>query len=411
MISIRTIVIPAAGTPIERRAGFYFTAIGLRPEEFIWLDITTGDDDALLAEALSVYANKIHILHWWHCGKANVTPTMLDLIARCPNLAKLRVSIKCHSEMDCISSILEHPENRIRDVEVSISLMGNAPRFFSALECSSVTALTLSYTFDNTNDDFDHPFFAFLQKDTLQSLHVAGPTRKALCSIVAALTKSVHLDNLCIERCSVDRRVPFAAVSKFIKTLDFAFCNFCKGFDWSFLEGSSVREMKFRRTFFVNGGMLGRMLKRHIQASAMEALCFFGCNFTEATLEAMGDQLSRVTGLVIGDADDGAIIHVANALKTTGNKIQVLRLLYDGKTINCIKAHLLPALRHPNCNALDMSFLTNMEYDDQATEVAFTFHRRHLLFAFLQGRLPGKCHGALRRLPAELYRMVGGMIF
>ncbi|KAH9253663.1 hypothetical protein BASA81_008281 [Batrachochytrium salamandrivorans] len=73
-----------------------------------------------------------------------------------------------------------------------------------------------------------------------------------------------------------------------------------------------------------------------------------------------------------------------------------------------IEKHLVFALRHPNCNLVQLVFVTNQpEHEAAAKVIMDMLHILRALLALLQGQ---KVYYPLKRLPVYLFRLVGTML-
>ncbi|KAH9254480.1 hypothetical protein BASA81_007593 [Batrachochytrium salamandrivorans] len=70
--------------------------------------------ELLRAALADPQASKICSLVWLYDGKQDVNSIIPLLINNCPDLASLEVEFEHHSEFDFVSSLLEHPSNRIK---------------------------------------------------------------------------------------------------------------------------------------------------------------------------------------------------------------------------------------------------------------------------------------------------------
>ncbi|KAH9249743.1 hypothetical protein BASA81_012539 [Batrachochytrium salamandrivorans] len=286
------------------------------------------------------------------------------LINNCPELASLEVYFKQHSAFDFVSSVLEHPSNKVKVLEMPPNTEGDSARFFAALGRSQVSALALYYS-----PEVAQGLHEYLARDLL-----------------------VRLNS--------------------ITTLTLDYCSFVGGFDWSFLADSNVRELGLDCGKGVDGNQLGDALAVHLGAKGLDELRLRDCRFADETLAVVGVELGRIKMLEIySDLSDASIALIALALQSPNSEVKELRLWYDDNTVSSIETHLAPALSHPNCNLVRLSFLAyRPEHKKAAERVEDMFRKRLALFALLQGRQMRRLCCPLRRLPVEMFRLVGQML-
>ncbi|KAH9254261.1 hypothetical protein BASA81_007862 [Batrachochytrium salamandrivorans] len=92
-------------------------------------------------------------------------------------------------------------------------------------------------------------------------------------------------------------------------------------------------------------------------------------------------------------------------------ELRELVLPYVDDAASSIENHLVPALKHPNCNLVKLSFRAyEPEHEEATKRVEDMFHNRLALFALLQGRQVRRLYCPLRRLPVEMLRLVGEVL-
>ncbi|KAH9251156.1 hypothetical protein BASA81_011055 [Batrachochytrium salamandrivorans] len=134
------------------------------------------------------------------------------------------------------------------------------------------------------------------------------------------------------------------------------------------------------------GSNLGA-LAVHLRAKGLDKLRFHSCGFDDEILAAIGVELGRIKKLMISrHLDDASIELIALALQSPNNEMKELVLDYAASSI---ETHLVPALKHPNCNLAKLSlFVHGSEHKEAAKAVEDTLRDRLALFALLQGRQP-----------------------
>ncbi|KAH9251506.1 hypothetical protein BASA81_010537 [Batrachochytrium salamandrivorans] len=378
---------------------FQSIAANLQPDEKIELKMTAARENtkSLKAVLSDPQANKICALRWHYNEEGDVNSVVPLLIHNCPELASLYVYSKHHSASDFVSSVLEHSSNKIKVLTLPRYTRGNIPRFFAALGQSQVSALNLSI---GDSPEFAQGLFEYLTKDLLVRFKVWGCNQVLLMS----LSKCTRLAKLELIECEFSQLTAFTHLPKSITKLELKNCTFVGGFDWSFLSDSNVQELTLHNVRGVEGNRLGGALAVHLRAKGLDRLRFSRCDFVDETLAVIGVDISRIKRLMLenGRVNDAYIKLIALALQSPNSELKDLRLWYDDMA-SSIETHLVPALKHPNCNLAKLSLST---YGGGA-KVAEHFHKRLALFVLLQGRQVKRRYCPLRRLPMEMLRLVG----
>ncbi|KAH9244359.1 hypothetical protein BASA81_018255 [Batrachochytrium salamandrivorans] len=375
-------------------AEFQTTAASLEPDERIKLEVAYTRDDVELLKAVLAdpQAARICALKWWYDGKEDVNSVVPLLINKCPELASLQVDFRHHSAFDFVSSTLEHPSNRIKVLDISPNTKGDSARFFAALGQSQVSVLTLSHSFKSVQG-----FYQYLAKDLLVRLEVRG-RNQAPSELMMSLAKCTRLAQLKWMWCEFSHPIAFP---KSVTKLELDNCTFADGFDWSFLAGSNVRELDLHEAEGVDGNQLGDALAVCLRAKGLDELRLV---FVKATLAAVGVEVGRIKSLNVlyADLNDASIRLTALALQSPDSELRKLKLEYTNDTTSSIETRLVPASKHPNCNLAKLSLSTY-----GGAKVAEHFHKRLALFVLLQGRQVKRRYCPLRRLPVEMFRLVG----
>ncbi|KAH9251157.1 hypothetical protein BASA81_011056 [Batrachochytrium salamandrivorans] len=391
-------------------AEFQFTAASLKPGEVIKLVVYAYESSMELLKAVisDPQANKICSLQWTHYGKEDVTPIIPLLINSCPELASLEVYFEHRSTFDFVSSLLEHPSNRIKVLDISPNTKGDLARFFAALGQSQVSALTLFYS-----PVFAQSLHEYLSKDMLVRLKLWMNFEQVPLELMVSLADCTRLTKLEMSRCEFSQPTAFTHLPKSITTLTLNECTFVGGLDWSFLADSNVQELHFRRVKGVDGNQLGSALAVCLRAKGLAELRLVFCDFVDETLAVVGVEVGRIKRLMLEDGrvNDASVELIALTLQSPNNEMKELVLKYDDGTASSIENHLLPALKHPNCNLVKLSFSAYREHRRATLRVESKFRNRIALFVLLQGnqvRRRSLC--PLRRLPVEMLRLVGATL-
>ncbi|KAH9260799.1 hypothetical protein BASA81_001266 [Batrachochytrium salamandrivorans] len=387
-------------------ARFQSAAASLQPDERIKLKVThtcESNIELLRGMLLHPQANKICSLVWTYDGKEDVNSIIPLLLGNCPELGSLQMDFKHHSEFDFVSSVLEHPSNKIKVLALSRHAKGNLARFFAALKQSQVSALTLYYS-----SEFTQGLHEYLARDLLVSLKVHGRDQ-APSELMVSLANCTRLVELELDFFDFLQPTAFT-LPKHITKLKLFYCTVVSGFDWSFLIDSNVRELdlSFLKGFY--GVQLGSALAVYLKAKGLERLRFDDCDFVNETLAMVGIELGRIKRLNIRCLNDASIELLALALQSPNNEMKELRLWNNSDMKSSIKNHLVPALKHPNCNLAKLILSTDQQEYESAVKTMSEFRKRRALFASLQGQQVRRLYCPLQRLPVEMFRLVGAML-
>ncbi|KAH9255753.1 hypothetical protein BASA81_006147 [Batrachochytrium salamandrivorans] len=387
-------------------AEFQSTAANLEPDERIELAVYNGVE-SLKTVLADPQANKICALHWRYDGKEDVSSIVPLLINNCPELVSLRAAFNRHFAFDFVSSVLEHPSNKLKVLEMLPNTKGDSARFFAALGQSQVSALALYYS-----PEVAQGLHEYLARDLLVRLKVFMGNRQVPSAMMMSLAKCTSLIQLKWTFGYFPRSAAFTLPKSLIK-LELSFCRFVGGFDWSFLAGSNVRELDLHDVRGDDGNQLGSALADYLRAKGLDRLHCSRCDFADETLAKVGVEIGRVKRLKItSSVNDTSVAQIALALKSPNSELRELVLPYDDSTESSIENLLMPALKHPNCNLVKLSFRTfEPEHKEAARRVNYTFCNRLALFALSQGKqVRRRSPCPLRRLPVEMLRLVGAAL-
>ncbi|KAH9255833.1 hypothetical protein BASA81_006234 [Batrachochytrium salamandrivorans] len=392
-------------------AEFQSTAASLKPDERIKLVVSMRKSGVELLKAVLAdpQANKICSLQWTYYGKEDVTPIIPLLINNCPELASLRVEFVNRSTFDFLSSLLEHTSNKLKVLDMPKYTKGDIPRFFAALGQSQVSALTLSI---HDSPEFAQGLHEYLARDLLVRFKVWMKRKQVPPELLMSLSKCTRLAKLEMLHCKFSQPTAFTHLPKSITKLALYGCTFVGGFDWSFLADSNVRELDFDRMKEVDGNQFGGALAAHLRAKGLDTLRLSDRSFADETLAAAGVEIGRIKILDFDcNLNDASIELISLTLQSPNNAMKELVLEYTYSTMSGIEGHLVPALEHPNCDLVKLSFwVYEPEHEEAAKRVKDMFYNRLVLFVLLQGRQVGRLYCPLRRLPVEMFRLVGAVL-
>ncbi|KAH9250867.1 hypothetical protein BASA81_011255 [Batrachochytrium salamandrivorans] len=386
-------------------ARFQNSITSLQPDERIKLKVTYTRErsiELLRDMLLHPQANKICSLVWAYDGKEDVNSIIPLLLGNCPELGSLEVDFKHHSAFDFVSSMLEHPSNKIKVLALSRHAKGDLARFFAALKQSQVSALTLYYS-----SEFTQGLHEYLARDLLVSLKIGGHNQ-VLSELMVSLANCTRLVELELDFFDFLQPTAFT-LPKHITKLKLFYCTVVSGFDWSFLIGSNVRELGLSCMDDVDGNQLGSALAVYLKAKGLDKLRIYNCGLFDETLAVVGIELGRIKRLDVDCLNDASIKLLALALQSPNNEMKELQLWNDSDMKSSIKDHLVPALKHPNCSLAKLYLFTIPPHEADKT-VEDRFYKRRKLFALLQGQQVRRLYCPLRRLPVDLLRLVGAML-
>ncbi|KAH9254270.1 hypothetical protein BASA81_007871 [Batrachochytrium salamandrivorans] len=254
-LRVREVIAEGHDTASAFLAKFQSIAANLQPDERIKLVVYAYENSMeLLKTVLSdPQANKICSLLWECDAKEDVTLVIPLLVNSCPELASLWVCFKHHSVLDFVSSLLEHPSNKLKVLERTGHAMGDFTRFFAALGQSQVSAIDVR---GGESPEFARGLYKYLARDLLVRLK--------------SITKLTLND-----------------------------CRFVGGFDWSFLADSNVQELDFYSVRNVEGNQLGDALSAYLRAKGLDKLHLRDCDFANETLVVIGVNVGRIKRLML----------------------------------------------------------------------------------------------------------------
>ncbi|KAH9260410.1 hypothetical protein BASA81_001580 [Batrachochytrium salamandrivorans] len=393
-LRVREVKVKGGQTASAVLAEFQSIAASLEPNERIELEVTAVHEnmESLKAVLSDPQASKICSLRWEYNGEEDVNPVIPLLINNCPELALLEVSFEQHSSFDFVSSMLEHPCNKIKVLHVPPKTKGDFARFFAALGQSQVSALTLSSV---DSHEFARGLHEYLAKGLLVRLKVWMNYRQVPSGMTTSLAKCARLVELELVRCFFSP-TSLTHFPKPVTKLVLCGCRFVDGFDWSFLAHSNVRELDFNDVGGVDGKRLGGALAVYLRAKGLDKLQFFHCYFVNETLVAVGMEIGRIKRLDLGlSILNGASIElIALVLQSPNNELRELKSWHCWDAAN-VENHLVPALKHPNCNLAKLV----LSMSGGSAKTMEDFYNRLALFVLLQGQQrKRKSQCPLRRL-------------
>ncbi|KAH9251158.1 hypothetical protein BASA81_011057 [Batrachochytrium salamandrivorans] len=308
-------------------AKFQSSAASLQPDERIKLEVAYPHESSLeLSKAVLAYpressmellkavisdpqANKICSLQWDYSGEEDVNSIAPLLISSCPELASLEVCLKHHSVFDFVSSLLEHPSNKLKELVMLDHPEGDLARFFAALGQSQVSALALCYS-----PKFAQGLYEYLARDLLVRLDVWMGNMQVPSEMMMSLVDCTRLVKLEMLGCEFSQWIAFP---KSTTKLVLHNCTFVGGFDWPFLAGSNVRELDLSNVNGVDGNQLGSALAVRLRAKGLDKLRLFNCGFVNKTLIAVGVEFGQIKMLeVYSNLSDASVKLIALALQS-----------------------------------------------------------------------------------------------
>ncbi|KAH9255306.1 hypothetical protein BASA81_006758 [Batrachochytrium salamandrivorans] len=403
MPRVREVETRGGDTAATFLAEFHSAVASLEPDERIKLKVSLHDENNIewvKAAFADQHATKICSLLWIYDGEEDVSSVIPLLTKNCPELGLLEVRLK-------------RPNVKVKALDVLECDVADLLRFFVALGQSRVSTITI-----RGYESYARGLYEYLASDLLVTFKVWMNQEQVSFEMLVLLANCACLSELLLFRCHFHQPAVFTCLPKSIIRLEFCTCRFAAGVDWSFLVGSSVRKLDFFGVQGVDGSLLGRALAVQLGAKGLDKMRFYTCDFIDETLAAIGVEIGRIKTLHVEDSHLGniSIELIALALQSPNNEMTNLGLWYSNQTMSSIENHLVPALRRPNCNLAKLRLLAcQPEYEVRTDKVEMEFYNRRALFALLQGQQQGQqmrrrqqCQ--LRRLPMEMFRLVGGML-
>ena len=384
-------------------------AVGLLAEgELFGLDISIAHGCSL--RILKVFLNnaearRLCSLEWRYSGKGDVMSLVPKLVASCPHLTALNVIFDNLVTSRFISDVLMHPDNKIRELRVP-PITGFEMIHESVLQ-SRVTSLKMSHP--------DRDTCKFLALDRLECLEVS-PTADGLLAVMAGLSKCTRLHTLAIQGAYNDRVLLLRVCSskgfsKSITSLSFHNCLFTTTFDWHFLVDSNIRDLELCNVRFDdNWDHFATALSDLLDAKGMNGLRLGWVNNRDSIIDILGTSIGKAKSVRIDDvsADRSCVDTIALALQSPDCEMESLMLWYTidpDDPVNTLWYDLAPALKRPECT---LKSLKLEMWAGQRCRVVRTFRLWHAMFALLLAR--NKPHRKLRKLPVEMFRLVGQML-
>lgn len=145
MIRLRTLIQEKYDTAYIYAIKFEETVKTLDHDERVDLVVTHTPAcfECLCAVLEHPLAHTIVSLRWTYGGDKDIGYLVPLIIDKCPELTSLQVRFWLFPTFDFVSSFLEHPNNKIQELELAPDATGDLSRFFAALSGRHLTSLTL----------------------------------------------------------------------------------------------------------------------------------------------------------------------------------------------------------------------------------------------------------------------------
>ncbi|KAH9249450.1 hypothetical protein BASA81_012812 [Batrachochytrium salamandrivorans] len=400
---------------------FQTAVANLPPGEMLKLSVCDDDTDnpqfvcAVLADP---GASRICAFEWWYYGSEDMVFITELLCTNCPYLVWIRIHFPHQSALDFNTSFLEFNNNAVGNTKLkALDLMacsqGDFPRFFNALKQSQVREMDLCAC---ESPEFFQGLAGYLPCDLLVKLGITIGDRENLADTVAFLATCSRLTDLRFSYYGFHHpQDVFACIPASVTRLQLFGCRFFdESYDWSFLRESRVRELVLTVLVGVDGDRLGRALQD--RGTGLDLLDLFNCNFASDCLSAVGALVARIKKLRIEgcEVDVAFLREVGLALKDANSELRDLSLPLDDNTARGVETHVLPALRHSNCQLQKLELFSELPaHRQRREEILQEFSRichRRALLVLLQGQQLRRLANSLRRLPVEMIRLVAKMV-
>ncbi|KAH6568920.1 hypothetical protein BASA62_005191 [Batrachochytrium salamandrivorans] len=116
-----------------------------------------------------------------------------------------------------------------------------------------------------------------------------------------------------------------------------------------------------------------------VRAKGLDELCLRDRSFADEALAAAGVEIGRIKRLDLSciTLDNASLELIALVLQSPNNEMKELVLKYAYSAMNGIENHLVPALKHPNCNLAKLSLQAyEPEHEAAAKRVEDMFRKR-----------------------------------
>ena len=362
----------------------------------------------------STYVGRINSLRWSYSGRGDAF-SVVPMLAECSSLTSLEVNFEHFSEPSFIGRVFgwHNIKHNIKAIYMPVVARGDADQwFFSVLANRRIT----EYTSASLGPEVHNGHLCkFLSKNLLKqldvTLHIMG-----VQSVMAELRKCTRLRSLAIRgyyQVTLDSSDDFP---KSITTLLLQQCYISEKFDWKFLVDSKLRDLEldyiaFDQNIVYKGvySFCGVPIEDLLYKRGLERFCIKYSRYQVEWVKVFAYQLGRVKHVALdGFIDDALAATLATVLQWPGvYQMESLFVRFDETNAASIKSKLVPALKSPACRLKKLSFGGSEEEGDDL-EDAFRF--RVAMFALLQGQQVRRLQNPLRRLPVEMFRMVGMML-
>lgn len=405
----------------------------------IRLSFKSADINILKTILTSPSASAIGELYWTLQEPISVDDA-LHIPQLCCNLVSLVFKSDGFNVLDLSTAILNHATattGRLRMLTIHSSMSGDDPtQFFSALNKSQVTYLDLSSMFFTPqgvpmSEEFVEALQWYLAQDRLEVLHLAVVDQDNV-DVLRAIRDCRKLREMQLSAQRSREFGSFALLPRSLTRLELNYMTFAADEEEEdgatvglciFLRESNVTHFAVRGVKRLNGDLLAEALMS--RSANLQQVAWFKSDFRPRAAQTILDIAMQprnvLRDLFVPGCDGLPFLQtLSHALQHENCKVERLRVDSRCAQIEGWTNGFIPALRHENCKLVHLILTSCYAVNTQAAhgaklalaEFSQVCKRKRILVLLSSQqvrRLSARC--ALRRLPVEMMRLVGAMVF
>ena len=379
-------------------------ALGLKPGQQIHLEVyqLAALQAAVADELVGVGSVRSLILSFIRCN-GDATPLIPALLEKCPLLDTLAVDLKRLGALDFVSSVLESGLN-IRNLSLrEVPSNGDFRRFENALRGGALERLDiLDSRASKSSPEYFQCLTSFLRTTQLQRLCLGASTWSGGFTntqvLYGALSGGIQVQELVISGCLFRDHVTLS--SPFVRKLIIRSSEFELGVAWDLpnlevlMLGNPMRgvDMNVLTQALSPSGSLRNVRELRTRHNGL----------TPCALQAarVGTIQRLHMDMVLQKAEMVTLVH---ALTAGHGNLKEIRVTYHAGFAGMWEA----ILKSPRISLTKLTFFGG---DARAARMCAVFSKRQALLALLQGQQVRRFQNELRRLPVEMFRMVGAFL-
>lgn len=359
---------------------------------------------------LSPYAPRIESLKWTHDHSGRTVEDVIPLLVSYGRrISSLEVSFSKQAVLDFLSYLLEthtaYGIHALRTLILPLTMRGDTKRFFAALSNSRVNHLEVTTTSPH-GSDFDNGLFHYVMGDHLD--HLTLKSHYLLPDWLDDATGNlVNLTSLRLEQCDIS----YAPRS----TTEFAAFIRCRfpprgGFDWNMFLSGRVEKLIVDDPEALHGGHFSQALFDRVHIRPLKFLSIRNYVAYGLFNAAGGNALFGVERFAIEKCrgHEGWFDDVVHASTHPNSLMRYLSIDIWGNM------HQLEQLRHAllttNFPLDELRIISTPYLADGARRLEDFVQRSGELFTLMQGRSLRRMNTWLKKLPFEMFRLVGLMM-